>query len=268
MERNCKILLAAQLVSILGTATAAYTWPSETDFMETLLYEQIGRDAFSPAAVVAPCGIVDLGKGRSVAAEWIRTAYHDMATADVVAGTGGIDASIGFELDRAENPGRPQFSETMLNMQQHLTARSSLADLVAMGAVLSAGSCSAGKVVIPFRGGRIDATKAGPSGVPEPQQDINSHLSAFKRQGFNKTEMIGLVACGHTLGGVHGVDFPTIVDVPATGDNTVRQPSLLPERMLRRNRQRMITPKLLTTQQTSSITQCTVNPAHICKLTC
>ena len=226
MERYTKILLVAQLASILGTATATYTWPSETDFMETLLYEQIGRDAFSPAAVVAPCGIVDLGKGRSVAAEWIRTAYHDMATADVVAGTGGIDASIGFELDRAENPGRPQFSETMLNMQQHLTARSSLADLVAMGAVLSAGSCSAGKVVIPFRGGRIDATKAGPSGVPEPQQDIDSHVSAFERQGFNKTEMIGLVACGHTLGGVHGVDFPTIVDVPATSDNSVRLTNL------------------------------------------
>ena len=41
----------------------------------------------------------------------------------------------------------------------------------------------------------------------------DDHLSSFKRQGFNRDEMIGLVACGHTLGGIHGVDFPEIVDV-------------------------------------------------------
>lgn len=214
------VQLLVHVAAVMASASAStYTWPSDTDFLETLLYEQIGQDAFSPAAVVAPCGIVDLGKGRSVAAEWIRTAYHDMSTHDAEAGTGGLDASIGFELDRPENAGRPQFSETMLNMQQHLTARSSLADLVAMGAILSAGSCSQGDVMIPFRGGRIDATEAGPKGVPEPQQELDSHVAAFKRQGFNKTEMIGLVACGHTLGGIHGVDFPTIVDAPETDPN-------------------------------------------------
>lgn len=33
----------------------------------------------------------------------------------------------------------------------------------------------------------------------------------FRRQGFSQTEMITLVACGHTIGGVRNTDFPHIV---------------------------------------------------------
>ena len=66
--------------------------------------------------------------------------------------------------------------------------------------------------------GRIDATEAGRSGVPEPQQDLDTHTKMFAMQGFNQTEMIELVACGHTLGGVHHEDFPEI-----TGDSTAGQ---------------------------------------------
>jgi hypothetical protein len=39
--------------------------------------------------------------------------------------------------------------------------------------------------------------EAGPLGVPEPFQDL--------------AEMIALVACGHTIGSVHGADFPNLV---------------------------------------------------------
>ncbi|KAG6842677.1 hypothetical protein H0H93_003854, partial [Arthromyces matolae] len=85
-----------------------------------------------------------------------------------------------------------------------------VADLIAIGAVLGAASC--GGPVIPYRAGRIDASEAGPATVPEPQQDLQSHIASFQRQGFNQSEMIALVACGHTLGGVRSADFPTIVD--------------------------------------------------------
>jgi hypothetical protein len=34
-----------------------------------------------------------------------RVFFHDVSTADVQAGTGGLDASIGFETMRAENKG-------------------------------------------------------------------------------------------------------------------------------------------------------------------
>ena len=43
--------------------------------------------------------------GRTTAAQWIRVAFHDFVTADVAAGTGGLDASIGFETLREDNSG-------------------------------------------------------------------------------------------------------------------------------------------------------------------
>ncbi|KAM0261106.1 hypothetical protein ACHAQJ_002367 [Trichoderma viride] len=218
--------------SIAGLGLAAgsayaeneYTWPNaKTDLLESMLYEQQGFGAGnSPATFIVPCEKVVFGTGRNGAAEWLRTAYHDMATANVVAGTGGIDASIGFEVNRDENPGIG-FNETLINLAAFLTPRSSMADLIALGALFAANGCSNGSVEIPFRAGRVDATGPGPSGVPTPEQPLDEHITSFQRQGFTPQEMIGLVACGHTLGGVHGDDFPQIVPVvndPATDQNT------------------------------------------------
>ncbi len=221
-------IAVAGLGAVLSARGASsYTWPdAKIDLLESMLYEQSGHDVNSPASFVVPCGKVTFGVGRNGAAEWIRTAYHDMATADVVAGTGGIDASIGFELDRDENPGSG-FNETLGNLAGFLTARTSMADLIAMGALFAVAGCSGGNVVLPFRGGRIDATGPGPTGVPKPEEDIESHIGSFARQGFNASEMIGLVACGHTLGGVHGVDFPQIVDVVNDPVSSLIPPSWL-----------------------------------------
>lgn len=65
--------------------------------------------------------------------------------------------------------------------------------------------------IIPFRGGRIDTWVAGNFGSPQPQQDISTLIESFANQGFNQTEMIKLVACGHTMGGVRNADFPQLV---------------------------------------------------------
>jgi hypothetical protein len=76
--------------------------------------------------------------------------------------------------------------------------------------------------------GRIDATGPGPAGVPGPADTLDFSLAAFTRAGFSKAEMIQAVyitllppvlvkvltldarACGHSLGGVHGKNFPDI----------------------------------------------------------
>lgn len=87
-------------------------------------------------------------------------------------------------------------------------------DVIAIGATFAVASC--GGPLIPFRGGRVDALSAGTFGVPEPYQDLQTHLDIFHRQGFSQTEMITLVACGHTIGGVRSTDFPGIV--PPEGD--------------------------------------------------
>jgi catalase (peroxidase I) len=67
-----------------------------------------------------------------------------------------------------------------------------------------------GGPLIPFRPGRVDTQEPGPATVPEPQQDLATHTEDFRKQGFSPTEMIALVACGHTLGGVRGQDFDIV----------------------------------------------------------
>ncbi|UKZ55983.1 hypothetical protein TrVGV298_009807 [Trichoderma virens] len=178
-----------------------------------MLFEQQNPFESSLATFAVPCSASGLAIGRSFGAEWIRNAYHDMATADVQAGTGGIDASIVFEKDRPENPGSA-FQETLDFFRPRYTTRSSLSDLFAMAAVFGVGGCSNGDIILPYRAGRVDATGPGPSGVPEPQEDLATHTAKFVKQGFNTIEMIAIVACGHTVGGVHGVDFPEIVPNP------------------------------------------------------
>jgi len=83
------------------------------------------------------------------------------------------------------------------------------ADIIAIGAVFAVASC--GGPIIPFRGGRSDAWIAGPTGIPEAQQDIQTHTTMFQKSGFNPSEMVQLVACGHTLGGVRSTDSPALV---------------------------------------------------------
>jgi hypothetical protein len=217
-----KILLLLAPAIVVGSEglnprAPAYTWPNPiVDELERMLYEQNGPGLNTPAFAVSDCHRIDdedgPQQGRSNAAEWLRTAYHDMATANVKAGTGGIDASIGFEFGRDENKGQA-FRETLKFMLRLYNPRASMADLIAMGATFALGSCSNGTVLVPYKGGRVDATGPGPSGVPRPEQDLETHKQIFANQNFTVDEMIGLVACGHTLGGVHGNDFPDIAPV-------------------------------------------------------
>lgn len=148
-----------------------------------------------------------------------------MATHDAQAGTGGIDASIMFETERPENLGSA-FNNTFAFFFSFHSSRASMADLIALGVYASLRNCNGPRV--PIRVGRIDAKEAGPPGVPEPQQDIDTIVSKFASMGFSKQDMIQMVACGHStwyillfwflssndstgLGGVHGNDFPQMV---------------------------------------------------------
>jgi hypothetical protein len=128
----------------------------------------------------------------------------------------GLDASIFFELDRPENPGGA-FNNTFAFLSNLYSARASASDLLAMSAVVASSSCGGNK--IPFRAGRIDAQEAGPAGVPEPSTDLDTTREAFTKAGFSTEDMIAMVACGHSLGGVHSTDFPEIVGVKADPNN-------------------------------------------------
>ncbi|KAJ6483325.1 heme peroxidase [Mycena sanguinolenta] len=202
--------LASTLHLVVGAVV--FNWPDPMlDGLDDQLYRPI-----TPVSLFAlNCNARD---NSTIAAQWLRLAYHDMATHNSTTGTGGMDASIRFEFSRAQDVGMGML-ETLTDIALSPNQYVGLADVIAMVAINAVIGC--GGPVIPFRGGRIDATEAGPATVPEPQQDLESHIASFEAQGFNQTEMIMLVACGHSLGGVRQVDFPLIVteDAP-TGIQT------------------------------------------------
>lgn len=138
-----------------------------------------------------------------------------MATANSFFGTGGIDASIMYELNNGENLG-PGLNTSLITYAGFFSPRSSMSDLITLGASLSTRVC--GGPAVPVRGGRVDATSAGSPGVPQPQNAISLFINQFSRMGFTQTEMIGLVACGHTIGGVHTTEFPALVPAGTTAN--------------------------------------------------
>ncbi|RDX47274.1 heme peroxidase [Lentinus brumalis] len=204
----------SSLLFIAASATA-YTWPNpQLDELESLVYDQHGFNSRGIlAGALDPCSRFNFGDtvNRSNVADWIRTAYHDMATHNVADGTGGLDASIQYEQDRAENAG-DGFFNSLRHLTLGITRYAGVADFIALGAKTAIEQCGGPKV--PFRGGRVDAKVPNSPGVPEPQQDLESHIAAFARQGFTQTEMISLIACGHSFGGVQHSAFPDTVPLP------------------------------------------------------
>ncbi|MCJ1226664.1 hypothetical protein MMC12_003317 [Toensbergia leucococca] len=209
------IFTCLTLVLRNGAETAAVpTWPSSMDELEDIMLLNTGYSARGFAVPVTPCSFSAQGPGRIASAEWMRTAFHDMATGNVFTGEGGLDASLIFELG-GDNIGSA-FNTTLITLAPYLTSQSSMADLIALGVYTAVRSC--GGPVVSIRTGRIDATAAGNPGVPLPQNSLYTFENQFARTGFNTTEMIAVTACGHTVGGVHAVNFPQIV-TPGTVPN-------------------------------------------------
>jgi len=213
ISRHC-LLLTLFCLSVFTNLTSGYTWPSpQYDTLEALLYEGRRSDGSSLASIVHPCR-KRTNTLSSIAAEWLRFAFHDMSTHNVDNGTGGLDGSLAYELDREENFGSG-FAQTLDDFSTQPNKYVSRADVIAVAAVLSVSTC--GGPTVPFRGGRVDVYEGGSRGVPEPQQDLPTLTELFRRQGFTQTEMIKLVACGHSIGGVRNTDFPQLV--PASNNS-------------------------------------------------
>ncbi|KAJ7439092.1 heme peroxidase [Mycena latifolia] len=211
-------------------AASAYIWPSpQLDALEAMRFDQNGvvpRPTGTILGFVAPCDQFAFGglqTGRANVPDWIRAAYHDMATHNSADGSGGMDASIRFadEQARPENAG-DGFQNTLVALSSNANRYISIADVLALGTIIAVENWQVlhglGGPEIAFRGGRVDAAEPNAPGVPEPQQDLQTHITDFSRQGFTQEEMIGLVACGHSFGGVQHAVFPDIV--PELNDTT------------------------------------------------
>ncbi|KAF8181890.1 heme peroxidase [Mycena galopus ATCC 62051] len=215
--------LRAVLILLAGVwALASGTWSNPViEELEQLLVDTNGFNDAGFQKAITPCTNYVSGSqilGRETAAQWVRVAFHDFVTANVKAGTGGIDASIGFETLRPENSGAAM-NDSLAFFAPFVNARVSMADMIALSVIMSVGTCSSPSVYIPLRGGRIDATMAGPLGVPEPETDIDTTLAEFSQAGFSQQAAIGLTVCGHTLGSVHHAGFPQVVPESAVTPN-------------------------------------------------
>ncbi|KAG9233260.1 heme peroxidase [Amylocarpus encephaloides] len=212
----------------LLSAAQALDPKSVSDANGITLWEKIEameRQLIEPGtlvSLVSPCG-TNFGappfEGQQTSAEWIRLVFHDCITKNIAGpGLGGLDASIGFEKGRPENIG--VFIDVSIGQfDQFTSVYLSMADLIGVGLADSLATCDPASHRLPLRVGRVDATQAGPFGVPGPADTLAFAQAAFERAGFSKTEMIQAVACGHSIGGVHGVDFEDIGGVPVDGEN-------------------------------------------------
>ncbi|CAE7187138.1 heme peroxidase protein [Pyrenophora teres f. teres] len=224
MLRTLPIFLT---LTISQQANAALYHPTlQTSLLEHILVDNWGAYASNFSSAITPCdryvtqtGTAALTSGRTTAAQWMRVMFHDFITANVSAGTGGLDASIGFETAREENKGSA-FNDSFTFWRPFVNGAVSMADLIALGTVMSNNLC--GGAQMPYRAGRIDALTAGSTtGVPAPETSLEETLTFFERAGFNAQDAIGLTACGHTMGSVHHGGFPDVVDASfVTPNNT------------------------------------------------
>jgi len=113
-----------------------------------------------------------------------------------------------FEIARPENVGAG-FSDALAFFANFYSSRVSVSDLIAISTSTATRSC--GGPIVPIRAGRKDATAAGPNGTPEPQNSQFTFVQQSQRVDFNTSEMVELIACGHTVGGVYAANFPPIV---------------------------------------------------------
>jgi hypothetical protein len=102
-------LLLSSFLSIIPPVRSTFYYPTPlSSLLEHILVDTHGAHSSPFALAITPCSNYVSGAqtlGRETAAQWVRVAFHDFVTADLEAGTGGIDASIGFETLRAENSG-------------------------------------------------------------------------------------------------------------------------------------------------------------------
>ncbi|KAK7027986.1 hypothetical protein VNI00_015072 [Paramarasmius palmivorus] len=197
MKISYSLLFLSYILRVNG-----YTWPSPAiDELEDIMFLQSGyfRRGFHDA--VLGCTFSPSGsRFRQASAEWLRTAFHDAITHDSSTGTGGLDASLRYELDRPENVGSDALNSTFGFMSGYQTLRSSMADLLALGVYTAEEGCKG----------------PGESSVPEPSTSLEETKRRFEKAGFGVGDMITMVACGHTIGGVHGKDFPEITGNDST----------------------------------------------------
>ncbi|XP_024017596.1 putative L-ascorbate peroxidase 6 isoform X2 [Morus notabilis] len=149
-------------------------------------------------------------KGR--AAGVLRLVFHDAGTFDVNDNSGGMNGSIRFELERAENIGLKgplKIVEKAKTEVDSAVQRVSWADVIAVAGAEAVSLC--GGPTIPVALGRLDSTEPDPEGkLPQETQNASALKQGFQRKGLSVQDLVALSGA-HTLGS-KGFGDPNVFD--------------------------------------------------------
>ncbi|KAG8793521.1 hypothetical protein FRC12_002481 [Ceratobasidium sp. 428] len=195
---HTRTFFSTPLIFLSATCgSAEYTWPNPVlDEIEHLTHVQDGPFGSGIIGRITPCRTSQSSLSNQPPADWLRTAFHNVISYDAATGAGGLDASLQWETDRAENRGGRSFNDTIEVMVKLHNTRATMADLLALAAYSAVGSCGGPKLAM--KAGRIDATGPGPEGrVPKPSGPTPTMIQKFANVGFNQQEMIQVAFYSH-----------------------------------------------------------------------
>ena len=132
----------------------------------------------------------------------IRAVFHDATSKSIqLENPGAVDGSLQFELTQ-EQPNR-LISDVVHEIQKLKNDRISFADALVLAATIAIKSCQGPE--IPYYFGRIDAQKAGPSGLlfDESAMDDDQVDRVFD-MGLTMQDLITLIAGGHSVATTQG----------------------------------------------------------------
>ncbi|KAJ3030706.1 UNVERIFIED_CONTAM: hypothetical protein HDU68_008095 [Siphonaria sp. JEL0065] len=129
-----------------------------------------------------------------MAALWLRAIFHDAGTFDASDSSGGLDVSL-----------------ITPNETNNLEANGGLADMLALGGIVTVATC--GGPQVPFKTGRASITVPNDVAGKLPH-DAFSPLSTIKagflRMGLTDVDMLVSTTGSHSLGGAHTAISPNI----------------------------------------------------------
>ena len=139
----------------------------------------------------------------------LRLVFHDGATYRVGDGTGGVNGSVQYELERPENFGLKRGTNVIKQLiaaDQAAAAKSgraaylSFADWIVLAAAYAVKVTNGPDMFSSLRVGRADAAGADPEGrLPEERLSADEQLAVFGEMGLSATEMVALLG-SHTIG--------------------------------------------------------------------
>ncbi|EPS62370.1 hypothetical protein M569_12421, partial [Genlisea aurea] len=139
----------------------------------------------------------------------LRLVFHDAGTFEESDQTGGMNGSIIYELDRAENAGLKKSLKAWVKSKVDSICPVSWADLIAVAGAEAVSIC--GGPNISLRLGRIDTVSPDPEGkLPDESLDAAAMKRSFRRKGFSVQELVALSGA-HTLGS-KGFGDPVVFD--------------------------------------------------------